>query len=163
MTAYLEYNGQPVDIHDLLWAGFAPCGCINSSLNASADGGILTAESAKRFHADGSKLREFRDPNTYRLISRADFPWDEFKGECPHSPKWGRPEIPIPDGYEWAVGDPARGLQHFIPSGPRDWSKPAPDALCGSRRHWWNRDEDARNLTVPCLKCAALAEKQAQA
>ena len=156
---YLEYKGRPAPIDSLIWAGFAPCGCINSSL--SADGGgcevIATPEQAKRFHADGSKLRESRDLDTYVLHSHADFPWDAFKVRCQHVPAYGRPIAPIPDGYGWAVSDNSRGLRHLVPNRPRDWSKPCPDGLCGCRRKFWQFEESRMYSTVPCLKCSALA------
>lgn len=81
MSVYLEVDGKPVPISDCVWAGIAPCGCIDSALRARED--VLTAEQARLYWAGGRKREAAKDPNEYVLHTQETFPWEQFK-QGPH-------------------------------------------------------------------------------
>lgn len=176
-------DGTDYDLRDCTWLHFAPCGCLGGVAAAwayPADEekvaieltGTRTVKEAKRDKGAGYTLRLV--PHTEFVEKYAE----AFKGECPHSPKWGIMPDPVPPGYAW--GHDKGIYRHLVaaervadttydPETRQRREEPRHTegaALCGgggSGRHrwafWTNCGGHLYGETIACLKCVAAANR----
>lgn len=166
-------DGEPVDLDEASWIQVAPCGCTSAVTIAYSDYGsgpphlVASAEQAtKRFADSVAELRQDAALGyTVKPIRRRDL--DSM--ECNHTPRWGVPPRPTPEGSAWAIGgywgSERTRVQHLVAAKSvekddftverDDW---AATALCGVEKRRWSAKwhETAGKLECKrCLKAAA--------
>lgn len=168
-TIYLDVDGKPEPLSNLVWTAWQACGCMSgvSTADSGPDHQLITEEQARASMRD-SKVqiqRAIDDGETYRLMT-----WETYRalgkwGECEHIPKWGIPVVEIPEGHVWATTDRwYRGRRSFTKHlvaetevAEDSYSREA--ALCGKRPtrdgNTWGADRSDIRSTVTCRKCEA--------
>ncbi|WP_326565105.1 DUF6011 domain-containing protein [Amycolatopsis rhabdoformis] len=158
-----EIDGKPTPIDDCSWLLYSPCGCM-SGISTVRDGALTeddawadfepNAEQRKRDKAAGLRV-------TIGLRSEVR----NLATDCPHTPKWGVENTPVPDGHQWAqtVHTPRGRRKHLVPDvGVENYAERRYDsgntaALCGSEG--WSWGTAWHELDAPeCLACARKAK-----
>jgi hypothetical protein len=164
-----------LDLADISWQTIAPCGCVCGFRMGAVGDEILvvTAEQAARGMCENDLA--------YQRDVELGFTWrarehraavEELKSACPHTPTWGVPVIPVPDGFAWAavhcLGATPK-LKHLVPraavdaAAARSYDTGHTKPLCGGRdAFWWKDAWYALTGKVECKRCAAKATKLAE-
>jgi hypothetical protein len=181
MTVYLELYGEPKPVDDLVWAFIAPCGCLSGLLVAGlahtpSYEPVVSEEQAWREYYPSAATMRNQDKKagfTCKLMTRQQAAAKGI-GKCPHLPRWGVPETPHLEGYEWVIYHNTRS-QHLVewlwgdetkipfPDYEVRKQRFAPTSLCGRQKSWfWERDGDTYDKPEcgSCLKKAASIVKK---
>ena len=169
-TALLaQVDGQAVPLEDCTWVFRAPCGCAHSIMSAATDYRTLATADQAWEHLEPNRIQRERDRalgDTATLVHRSAAA-DAIRLGCTHTPRYGRPETPIPDGHTWATKDRAR-TKHLVRG-----EAPAEDdryaalepygekraSLCGrAEDRRWRADRWVLADTPECLACVAKAK-----
>lgn len=169
MTVYIEIDGQPVDAREVVWCMFAPCGCMNgaSTSNRYAEKDSDLVISADQSMADYCEYKIVTQRTIEDGFICKPLTWDQFKADesfgrgCEHTPKWGRREVPIPDGMAWVSGEAwyasrRTHIKHLALEGG------ATKALCGKEPRpytLWSAKPSDLSDTVTCRKCESKADE----
>lgn len=162
----LEVRGEYYAPDDLVWIEYAPCGCpcgfmvVRDSLTPDAAWAEFhESESAaySKLQADQGFRIELETFERYRAMS--------FTSKCPHTPQWGVPEKPIPEGWEWRINDGyfARksAVQHLFPQ-KEDGTKYYRDplvSLCGRARDYYEYKPQGLSGHMACRECTKRSQE----
>lgn len=163
VTIKVEVDGIERDIDDCFWAALAPCGCIKGSMITRQYGAglkiigyITTAEAAwAEFEPHrGIRQQEIERGVTLKLIHRDEY-MNAFKGDCPHSPRFGR--NPIPEGTEWGRATSGRVI-HLVDKteGTATVNYEHRDPKCGAKRALFQIHNSVHSEAPMCKKCLAI-------
>lgn len=161
-----EINGEPQDIKDCAWYFVSPCGCthgVSTTRDYENNGWITSPEHA---HAEMTPNRAVREQDKAAgekvelgLHSECS---DRLKAKCPHTPQWGRQQIP--EGAAWAKSSGGR-VAHIVDElGPADgeyWRGHFRDPKCGAKRDLFEIHPSALSDAPMCKKCLTYARDQA--
>lgn len=162
----LEVDGEWYDPKDLAWIQWAPCGCLCSVMTVRDR---FTPEAAfDDLHESESKeMRERTKALGYRmqLVTFEHYKTLPFGPECPHSPQWGWPEEPAPEGMEWRVDGgmwaKKSARNHLFapaPEGVKFWRDPIV-SLCGRQKDHGGFKDYRRRDHLDCAACTKTAEQ----
>lgn len=171
MTALLVQIGdKTLPLEECTWVFRAPCGCAHSVMSASTDYRTCATEDQAWEHLEPNRIQRERDRalgDTATLVSRAEAVAAIRLG-CEHTPRYGRPVTPVPDGHTWATKDRAR-TKHLVPGTPPDEGERSSllepygvkrTSLCGrSEDRWWKADRWILDDLPECLRCVAKAKE----
>lgn len=164
---YLEVDGRPEPLSNVVWTTWQRCGCMSGVANADqGPDHQLTTEAQARASMRDSRVqiqRSIDDGETHRPMTwetyRALGAWDD----CTHLPKWGIPVAQVPEGHVWATTDRwytgrRSHIKHLV-SGPDGdgpvFSRGA--ALCGHQpsrtSNTWTEDNATVRDSVTCRRC----------
>lgn len=162
---FLEYDGKPVLARELVWGVYSPCGCQSGVIVAQSGTYLIPDEATawkEYFETAAIRNREKKRGYTFRLLRHEDGT-KNMRGECPHMPKWGVPDVTPPEGMAW--GKPSSGKTlHLIPF-DGDTSRPnfvtaggykeRIHAKCGKDDWGWDVDDFMLSELLTCAKCEA--------
>jgi hypothetical protein len=173
----LEVDGKPHPATDCHWIEIASCGCIGGVSRAYSAGELYsTGEDA--FLRDKPKVvREYELTfgSRWQLITNQQYR-DTYAAQmsvdCPHTPKWGIPVIPVPDGSVWMTADGigrSSYRKHIVPDDivkdrdPKIRVRGRGTALCGKESNYWFSHIAYLTDTIPCKKCVTRANETSPA
>jgi hypothetical protein len=84
--------------------------------------------------------------------------------ECPHSPLWGVPGKPTPEGWEWRIKDGRfagkNAVQHLFPpkSEGQNYYRDPLVSLCTRARDSRQYKPEVNGSNMPCRECAKRGE-----
>jgi hypothetical protein len=173
----LEVDGEPHPATRCRWIEISPCGCISGLTRAYVAGELhRTGEDA--FLRDRPKVvrdYEMTLGSRYKLITAEQY-HDTYAAQmgvhCPHTPQWGMPVIPVPDGWVWMTTDGvgrSSYRKHIVPDDiekdpdPQIRVRGSGTALCGKDSSYWFSHQMRLVDTIPCKKCVTRANETSPA
>lgn len=168
----LDTQDGRLDLTEVTWQEIAPCGCVSGvTVAAHSDELIVTAEQAGRHFASSSDEYDRDVQRGYSWRAREHKKGvEELQTQCPHTPKWGVDQAPVPDGYVWAAVH-ALGARpkrtHLVPITAvqavkdKDFSALDVRSLCRkTKAYWWKDDWHVLDGKIECDHCIAAAKKR---
>ncbi len=168
---FLETQDGRLDLTDLAWQEIAPCGCVSGVTVAATDELIVSAEQAGRHFASSSDEHKRDVELGYNWRAREHHKAvEELQSKCPHTPKWGVEETPVPEGFVWAAVDalgPRQRRTHLVrvtavqAAKDSNYSAGHSRSLCGRRKAFWWKDEwYVKDGLIECDGCVKAAKKR---
>lgn len=171
----VRVDGEVVRLDQCAWVFTQPCGCVTGLMVASTSHRTCATEDQawKQYQPNRIQRERDRAAGESAHLGITQDVCQKITWECPHEPKWGRVEVPIPAGHVWAAADSVRSrprfkhlvAEHSEPRGSRwpnrlyPWDHGKVTALCGrsESREWSDDDWLVRDLPEcsSCQKAAA--------
>ncbi|MCP1414367.1 hypothetical protein [Paenarthrobacter sp. A20] len=157
----VEIDGEQHDISECAWFFISPCGCTHgvTTVKDYDNGGWITTPEAAHVHMTPSKaVREQDIARGEKIeIGLRSGVTHRLSGDCPHTPQWGRAELP--QGTEWGRAQNARNI-HIVDEAEDadriDWDYRTP--RCGGRESLFEIHRSVVGDAPMCKKCLALVE-----
>lgn len=154
-------DGVPVAPADVSWYEHTPCGCVSGCMVAEHIDGRVTAseEDAWREYEPRPTHRKRKRKAGARLVPGLRADAVRLIVECPHTPKYGMPVRPTPQGYSWAgygYGCDAAKRKHLVLTAETETVAPWPAkwrSLCGRQENAWHADSRAVHDLPECTRC----------